>query len=133
MDNNLWYKSLKKSNLTPPDYVFGYVWTILYIMMFCSLIKYLNSKSEVNKKLGLIFFITQLLLNILWSPTFFKFKDTKKALYVLITLWLSLAITFSIFYKQDKTAALLLIPYLIWSSFALYLNYYIVRNNKMIP
>lgn len=128
--NDIWYKSLKKSNLTPPDYVFGYVWTILYIMMFFSLIKYLttNKKNKKNK-IGLIFFTIQLFFNVIWSPIFFKYKDIKKGLYVLIALWISLMITFNIFYKENKEAGLLLIPYLVWSSFALYLNYYIMVSN----
>lgn len=128
--NNIWYKSLKKSNLTPPDYVFGYVWTILYIMMFFSLIKYLttNKKNKKNK-IGLIFLTIQLFFNVIWSPIFFKYRDIKKGLYVLIALWISLMITFNIFYKDNKEAGLLLIPYLVWSSFALYLNYYIMVSN----
>lgn len=128
--NDIWYKSLKKSNLTPPDYVFGYVWTILYIMMFFSLIKYLttNKKNKKNK-IGLIFFTIQLFFNVIWSPIFFKYRDIKKGLYVLIALWISLMITFNIFYKENKEAGLLLIPYLVWSSFALYLNYYIMVSN----
>ena len=128
--NDIWYKSLKKSNLTPPDYVFGYIWTILYIMMFFSLIKYLttNKKNKKNK-IGLIFFTIQLFFNVIWSPIFFKYRDIKKGLYVLIALWISLMITFNIFYKKNKEAGLLLIPYLVWSSFALYLNYYIMVSN----
>lgn len=126
--NDRWYKSLKKSNLTPPNYVFKYVWIILYIMMFFSLIKYIRSSPKPNK-LGLIFFTIQLFLNVIWSPIFFKYRDTKKALYILIALWISLMITFNIFYKDNKEAGLLLIPYLVWSSFALYLNYYIMVSN----
>lgn len=124
--NDIWYKTLKKSNLTPPNYVFKYVWTILYIMMFFSLIKYIKPKTN---KLGLIFFSIQLFFNLIWTPIFFKYKDTKKALYILIALLISLFITFNIFYRENKKAGLLLLPYLIWTSFALYLNYYITVSN----
>lgn len=138
MDNNIWYRSLKKSNLTPPDYVFGYVWTILYIMMFYSLIKYIKTKNVTkyknksntkNKNIGLIFFNIQLFLNVIWSSIFFKYRDIKSGLYILIALWISLITTFNIFYRKNKQAGLLLIPYLVWTSFALYLNYYIVVSN----
>ena len=99
--NDIWYKTLKKSNLTPPNYVFKYVWTILYIMMFFSLIKYIKPKTN---KLGLIFFSIQLFFNLIWTPIFFKYKDTKKALYILIALLISLFITFNIFYRENKKA-----------------------------
>jgi benzodiazapine receptor len=125
--NSIWYKSLKKSNLTPPSYIFKYVWIILYIMMFFSLIKYLNTNKK--NKIGLIFYIIQLFFNLIWTSIFFKYRNIKKGLFVLIALWISLMITFNIFYRDNKEAGLLLIPYLVWTSFALYLNYYIVISN----
>jgi tryptophan-rich sensory protein len=125
--NSIWYKSLKKSNLTPPSYIFKYVWIILYIMMFFSLIKYL--KTNKKNKIGLIFYIIQLFFNLIWTSIFFKYRNIKKGLFVLISLWISLMITFNIFYRESKEAGLLLIPYLVWTSFALYLNYYIVISN----
>ena len=80
-DNPFWYKSLKKSPYTPPDYVFGVVWTFLYTLMAISLLLILQTTSFFSKPV--LLFMTQMLFNIAWSPLFFKYKLIRLALVVL--------------------------------------------------
>ena len=125
--SNLWYKNLVKSPLTPPDYIFPIVWTILYIMIFISGYNYI--KNNTNDTYGITIFFTQLFFNIMWSYLFFTVKNPKIALIDLILLWSTLLLTIIHFYKKDSFSANMLIPYFIWVSFAGYLNLYIVVNN----
>ena len=128
MINKEWYSSIKKSNLSPPNYIFGIVWPILYILMFVSLIV-IFSKGINN--LGLLFFILQFICNIIWSPLFFKYKKIKLALLDLILMIIFTGLTIYYFYKKSKLSAYLLVPYMIWICFALYLNLFIVTNNEI--
>lgn len=119
--SDLWYLSLNKSELNPPSYVFGIVWPILYILMMIS--AYLAYK----KVYGI--FIIQLVFNAAWSWLFFRFQMPLISLidiYLLIAL--NLYIT-TLMYKENKLAFILFIPYVLWISFASYLNLFIVINN----
>lgn len=127
MVNNLWYLNLKKSNLTPPNYIFSIIWTILYFTIILSIYIYINSKNY--NILGIILFIIQLLLNLSWSSIFFKYKKLYESYNIMILLYIFTFLTYLNFKKVNKYAANLLIPYIIWLSFALYLNYYIVKHN----
>jgi benzodiazapine receptor len=124
---NLWYKNLVKSPLTPPDYIFPIVWTILYIMIFISGYNYIKNNS--NDTYGITIFFTQLFFNIMWSYLFFTLKNPKLAFVDLILLWSTLLLTIIHFYTKDRFSADMLIPYFIWVFFAGYLNLYIVVNN----
>jgi translocator protein len=126
MINKEWYSSIKKSNLTPPNYIFGIVWPILYTLIFVSLIVIF---SKGINRLGLLFFILQFICNIIWSPLFFKYKKIKLALLDLILTIIFTGLTIYYFYKKSKLSAYLLVPYMIWICFALYLNLFIVINN----
>ena len=128
MDKNYdsWYYNLKKSSLTPPNYVFPIVWSILYIMIFYSFYLYLIGE---NTTTGIILFIIQLVLNLSWSPVFFNQKDPKTALNIVVIMWLFILATIISFNNTNKLASYLLIPYFIWTTLATYLNYYIVSNN----
>ena len=126
MDNPNWYKSLNKSKLTPPDFVFSIVWNILYLMITISFIIYIRDKPT---QFGIIFFIIQIILNLSWSPVFFGFKNIKLAFYIIILLVISLFLTIINFYKTNKLSSYLLLPYLLWVLLAIYLNYYIIINN----
>ena len=121
-----WYKSLNKSKLTPPDYVFPIVWTILYLMIITSFVIYLSGNKTT---LGIILFCIQMALNLSWSPVFFKFKKPKIALVIVGLMWISILGTIISFNLTNPLASYLLIPYLVWVSLATYLNYYIVANN----
>ncbi len=128
MFNSDWYNSLNKPFLAPPDSVFAPVWSILYAMILISLILYLQGGFR-NKSRGIIYFTIQMLLNFSWTFVFFAMKNIGAALFVIILMWIFTALTISAFSKHSKFAAVLLIPYIIWISFAFYLNFgYLVLN-----
>ena len=116
-----WYLLLNKSELNPPRYVFGIVWPILYILMMVSAFL-------AHKKVFSIF-IVQLFFNAAWSWLFFRFQ---MPLIALLDIYLLIAINIyilNLMYKENKLAFFLFIPYVIWISFASYLNLFIVINN----
>jgi len=123
----LWYGNLKKSPLSPPSYVFGIVWPILYAMMFVALFLVLRKVSITSK--AVLLFAGQLFLNLIWSPIFFQYKLYSVALLDIFLLIIVLGLTIISFYKINPISAYLLVPYLLWLSFASYLNTYIVLNN----
>ena len=116
-----WYLLLNKSELNPPSYVFGIVWPILYILMMASAFL-------AHKKIFSIF-ITQLFFNAAWSWLFFRFQ---MPLIALLDIYLLIAINIyilNLMYKENKLAFFLFIPYVVWISFASYLNLFIAINN----
>ena len=116
-----WYLLLDKSQLNPPSYVFGIVWPILYVLMMVSAFL-------AHKKIFSIFII-QLFFNAAWSWLFFRFQ---MPLIALLDIYLLIAINIyilNLMYKENKIAFFLFIPYVVWISFASYLNLYIVINN----
>jgi translocator protein len=125
-----WYQTLKMSPLTPKAAAFPIVWTILYLMIAYSLKLLLDARD--NKQLRgrrLRFFFMQLFLNFLWSPVFFGMKNPSVALIIIIPLWLMILQNMLYYRKISLKISYLLIPYFIWSTFAVYLNLYIVINN----
>lgn len=133
MQNIEWYHSLNQPALHPPDWVFAPVWSFLYILMFVSLFLFLEAETppenEGGKAAALVLFIIQLLLNLSWSPVFFGLKNIEAALIILMLLWLFMTSAIIMFFRYSKAAAFLLVPYFLWTSFALYLNYQIFRLN----
>ena len=129
MQNSLWYYSLNKSPLTPPAAVFPIAWTILYIMIALSLFFYIKDGLRQEKIIPLVIFITQIILNLLWTPVFFESHNIKLAFFIIIALIILVFINIILFYKKSKTAAFLLIPYFLWLIFAAYLNYEIIKLN----
>lgn len=126
---NNWYNNIKKSKLNPPSWVFGVVWPILYCTMIFSFIKVYSNKKCENLCYPLIIFIFHTILNFIWTTLFFKFKNISLALIDLILLDISLIYIIFLFYQIDKTASLILVPYLIWILFATYLTFFIFFNN----
>lgn len=130
-----WYASLVKPSFSPPNFLFGPVWTILYIMMGISLALIWvrdgkGKKGQAGKKgEAIAFFIFQLILNSLWSILFFGFKSPGLALIEIVALWFSILLTMVKFFSISKTAGWLLAPYLAWVSFASILNFAIFRLN----
>ncbi len=119
---NTWYVTLNKPFFNPPNYLFGPVWTTLYILMGISLYLILQTpKNELRKK-AITIFAVQLFLNFWWSFIFFKFQYLGVALIEIITMWIYILMMIIYFRKIHKTAAYLQIPYLIWVSFATLLN-----------
>jgi benzodiazapine receptor len=127
-----WYAGLAKPDLTPPSWVFGPVWTVLYIMMGLSLYLILQSGLKNGEvAFGLILFIFQLLLNVGWSYVFFAGHSTLFGFVVIVALWAVLLSTIIQVSRFSIAGAALLIPYLIWVSFAAYLNYAIMMMNPI--
>jgi len=118
-----WYAELSKPSFNPPDWAFGVVWPILYAMMgvaaFLIWRKGIGSR-QVRVALGL--FVLQLILNGIWTPIFFGLHMMGLALAEMILLWLAILATIVNFWKISKPAAYLLIPYILWVSFAIALN-----------
>lgn len=118
-----WYAYLNKPSFSPPNWVFAPVWTTLYILMGTAFYLILKKGWEKKKvKEAGAFFITQLVLNLIWTPAFFGLRSTILALIIVIPLWILIAITIKKFYILSKPAAYMLIPYLLWVTFAAVLN-----------
>jgi tryptophan-rich sensory protein len=118
-----WYTSLNKPFFSPPTWIFGPVWTILYFLMGVSFYLILQKgwKKKPVKSAGM-FFIAQLALNFLWSPIFFGLKSPLLGLITIVAMWILIITTMKKFYPLSKLAFYLLIPYLLWVSFATVLN-----------
>ena len=126
-----WYASLNKPFFNPPNWVFGPVWSTLYLMMGVSLylIWQIHSKKK-EKTVALKYFFTQLALNTLWSIVFFGLQAPLPAFIVIICLWIMIFLTIKQSFSLSKAAAWLLVPYLAWVSFASLLNISIVILNR---
>jgi len=125
-ENKDWYKKIKKSGLTPPDRVFSIVWTILYILIIISLIIYVRNKWS---KYGLLLFIIQFILNIIWTTIFFRYRLICLSVIDLLLLIVLVCLMIKEYYRVNKYSGYILIPYLIWLLLALYLNIYICLYN----
>lgn len=123
-----WYVTLNKPPFSPPNWVFGPAWTILYILMGISLYLVWISKGKLKQNALNLFFV-QLGLNALWSIIFFGMKNPTLALVDIVALWIVIFLTIKSFTKISKLAGNLLIPYLLWVSFASVLNLAIVLLN----
>jgi benzodiazapine receptor len=126
-----WYATLNRPSFNPPNWIFGPVWTTLYILMGISL--FLIWKQDVSKErnMAILFFLIQLILNFVWSFIFFYFNMIGFALVEIILLWISIAMMLVLFYKIEPMAAYINIPYLLWVTFATVLNasyYYLNRR-----
>jgi len=120
--NTEWYQNIKPS-ITPPNYVFPIVWTFLFILIAFSLyFAWINAKKEQKQRIA-IFFALNFVFNILWSAIYFGMQNPAFAFVEIIFLWLSIIMLIFITYKTSKTAAYLLVPYFLWVSFAIILNY----------
>ncbi len=127
---NGWYATANKPWFNPPNWIFGPVWTALYIMMGIAL--FLISKNEADKTIkqtAIILFAVQLTLNFFWSLIFFKMQQPGWAFAEIILMWLMILFTIIWFGKISSAAAWLLVPYICWVSFASVLNYAIWKLN----
>ncbi|HBA36376.1 TPA: hypothetical protein DCZ15_00715 [Candidatus Falkowbacteria bacterium] len=128
-----WYAGIAKPIFNPPAWVFGPVWTTLFVMM--GVAAFLVWKKGLNRrdvKIALGIFLGQLALNTLWSIIFFGLHSPGGALVEIVFLWLAILATIMTFYKISKPAAWLLVPYILWVSFAGYLNYSIWQLNAPV-
>lgn len=118
-----WYAELAKPALTPPGWVFGPVWVALFALMgIAAFLVWRQGWERKNIRFALGIFGVQLVLNILWSVIFFGLQSLGWAFAELVILWLAILVTIVVFYKISRLAALLLVPYILWVSFAGYLN-----------
>ena len=125
-----WYAALNKPTFNPPNWLFGPVWTVLYLMMGISL--FIVWKEELKNKIvksAFIIFMIQLFLNTIWSVVFFGMQSISGGLIIIVLLWLMILFTIIKFMKISRVAGILLIPYLLWVSFATFLNYSIFQLN----
>ena len=121
--NTQWFQSLNKPFFQPPNWLFGPVWTVLYILMSVSiwLISKQGFKTKIAKQ-ALYLFITQLVLNSLWSLVYFGMQQILGAFVLIIFIWIFILLTIIWFSKINKVAGYLLLPYILWVSFATVLN-----------
>jgi translocator protein len=125
-----WYASLSKPSWAPPNWLFGPIWTILFVLMGISL--FLIWREGFNRRdvrFALLIFGVQLVLNLLWSVVFFSFHSLFGSFILIMILWIAILANIIAFYVISKPAGLLLVPYIIWVSIASYLNYSIYLLN----
>jgi tryptophan-rich sensory protein len=127
-----WYRGLRKPSWNPPDWAFAPAWTVLYIMIAVSgWMVWRQAGSVGAAAFPLAVYLVQLLFNAGWSAVFFGLKRPDLAFVEVVGLWLSILATIIVFWPVSTTAALLLLPYLAWVSFAATLNFTIWRLNPV--
>ncbi|NP_001155576.1 translocator protein-like [Acyrthosiphon pisum] len=129
-----WYETLNRPSWRPPNYMFGPVWTTLYLGMgYASYMVYRSGGGFFGAaKIPLALYASQLVLNWAWSPLFFEFHQLKWSLVEICVLWTNVAGCIVTFYQINKVASYLMIPYLGWLSLATALTYNIYKNNPEI-
>ena len=123
-----WYRALAKPALTPPGWVFPVVWTTLYVMLGFALAMILAARGAVRGR-GVILFLAQFVLNLAWTPLFFGAHRVGLALLVIVAMTVLTIATAFAFARVRKAAAWLLVPYLVWISFASVLTWRIGQLN----
>lgn len=125
------YGSLTKPFLSPPGWLFPVVWTGLYAMMGIASYLVITSEGRIREKeRSLIIYAGQLLLNFCWSILFFKYSMYFPAFLWLVVMWLMIILCTTEFFRINKTAGILMIPYILWTTFAAYLNLAVYLLNR---
>lgn len=124
-----WYTTIKKPSWNPPNGVFASVWTLLYIMMAVSAWMVWEKAPGAPSRGPMLLFALQLLLNVAWSAIFFGMRDIRAAFKEIMALWLAVTATMVVFWSITPLAGALFVPYVLWVSFAAYLNYTIYKLN----
>jgi tryptophan-rich sensory protein len=124
-----WYETLSKPSWNPPGWVFGPVWTYLYLSMGFAAWLIWQRRTTANVRPALTVFAFHLIFNVLWSGLFFGLRNPLAAFIDIIILWLGIAATLVAFWRIRPLAGLLFVPYLVWVTFAGSLNYAIWRMN----
>ncbi|MBA2691297.1 MAG: tryptophan-rich sensory protein [Rubrobacter sp.] len=117
-----WYDTLDKPFFTPPDWLFGPVWTVLYAAMALAAWIVWRKRSGTNVRPALVLFGIQLFLNMMWSVVFFGMEAPGWRLLEISALWVALSLTIAAFMRVSRLAGWLLVPYLAWETFATFLN-----------
>jgi tryptophan-rich sensory protein len=125
-----WYAGLKRPSFAPPNWVFSPVWITLFVLMGISLylVWRMLPKGE-NVRTAIILFAVQIVLNMLWSIIFFGLQSPFAAFVEIIFLWMAILLTIIVFFRVSTIAAALLIPYILWVSFAAVLNFFFWKLN----
>jgi tryptophan-rich sensory protein len=124
-----WYQTIAKPSFTPPDRVFGPVWTALYVMMAVAAWLVWRTGGLDRALRAMVLFAVQLALNLSWSFLFFKARWIGGALVEIALLWFAIAATIAVFRRHSQWAGILMMPYLAWVTFASALNFAIWRLN----
>lgn len=125
-----WYAALAKPALTPPAWLFGPVWTVLFVLMGIALyIVWSKGWGQKNVQVAMTIFAVQLVLNVLWSYLFFGLQAPFFGLIEIVILWVAILMTIGTFRRVSIPAAVLLVPYFLWVTFAAYLTYGIYTLN----
>lgn len=129
-----WYKSLKQSPLSPPSWVFPIAWTILYALIIASGFVFLSATTTISagvRSPGFFYYCVAWVLNLSWSQIFFRFQRPDLSFIVILAMLAFIALNIRAFYPVSHLAAYLLVPYMLWVSFATYLNGYILFMNPV--
>lgn len=126
--DSVWYSSLVKPAFSPPDWMFGPIWIIFYILMGIALFIVVESESSY-RKVAIKVFVAQLALNIIWTLMFFGLESPLLGLINIIALWIFIIVTIFYFFAISKTAGWLLVPYIVWVTFAMFLNFSVYGLN----
>jgi translocator protein len=124
-----WYATLEKPFFSPPNWVFGPVWTVLHLLMGISLYMLWTQSSKKDKTKAFVTFGAQLILNTLWSIVFFGLHSPIGGVVVILVLLMVIIVTMRYFWHFSKPATYLLVPYILWVSFATVLNISIALLN----
>lgn len=125
-----WYRGLEKSSLNPPDWAFAPAWTAIYALaVLAAVIGWRAARNSADRAWLISLFFINALLNIAWSGIFFTLRRPDWALAEVAMLWLSVAMLIGLFARFSRYGALLLAPYLVWVSYAAWLNYKVVVLN----
>ncbi len=127
---NSWYTTLNKPSFNPPDYLFGPVWSVLYILMGIGLYLILQTPKSAMRSKSIMLFAVQLILNLSWSFIFFNAQSPFAALVIIVILWITILMMMIYFHTISPLASYLQAPYLLWVSFASVLNAAIWFLNK---
>jgi len=125
-----WYRSISKPAWNPPDWIFGPVWTVLYLMMAVASWLVWRRARWAECRGALLLFAVQLALNVIWSGLFFAARSPGLAFAELLLLWMAIAATIVAFSRHSRAAAALMVPYLAWTTFAAVLNFAVWRLNS---
>lgn len=126
---NNWFADLAKPALTPPGWVFGVVWPLLYIMLGLAIAMILNARRAPGRGVAIAVFTAHMLLNFAWSPVFFRLHQVWPAFIIIAVMLISAIVITFLFARIRKAAPWLLVPYMIWLGFAAMLNLSIARDN----
>jgi tryptophan-rich sensory protein len=124
-----WYASLAKPAWTPPNAVFAPVWTVLYVLMAVAAWLVWRRAGFSRAGTALVLFVVQLCLNALWSYSFFGLERVDIAFVDIVALWVLILVVIVLFWRVDRRAGALMVPYLLWVGFASYLNLELWRLN----